>query len=218
MGDITLKSITLQGVPLGFTLRFPYHPSSAGSDWHVLHGTVTLEDGSGLFAEVAVQMSEAVRHNLPSLDVRDTLGVSVNSIRKMVDTKDVEFLKSTKRQPIHLNSRVFSIVQKRWTFQNATDDQLTEFLAAKVYWVHKTGIFKVLVNDSIDQLYLNATGERMMAAAKKLASQGMVSLEGENAVPTDALKALGPQLEAKTKRVLEELDAKHQFERETQKA
>jgi len=73
MAENTLKYTTLQGIPLGFDLRFPFHPSSAGSDWHVLHGTVTLEDGSGLYAEVAVQMSEAVRETVPSLGADATL-------------------------------------------------------------------------------------------------------------------------------------------------
>jgi len=217
MAANTLKYITIQGVPMGFDLRFPFHPSSAGSDWHVLHGTITLEDGSGLYAEVAVQMSAAVRETVPSLDADATLAFALNAIRKTVDTRDIEFLKSSKKQPVALNSRVFSVVTRQWRFHTATDEQIAEFLKAKVYWLTKLGQAHVAINDPIDQLYLGADAAKLPAIAQKLAQAGWLTLEAENAAATATLNAQGPQIEAQTRQVLDDLNAKHQFERETQK-
>lgn len=212
------KYTTFYGIPLAFDLRFPFHASSAGADWHVLHGTITLEDGSGLLAEVAVQMSAAVRGVLPSLEPADTLGIAINSIRKMVDTRDMEFLKSSKKQPVHMNSRVYSVVDKKWTFHQASDAELVEFLRAKAFWRDRAGAREFSVTDPIEQLYLGATSARLLAAAQTLAASGELAVTGETAAATARLKDQAAAMESKTRKVLDELNAKHQFERETQKA
>src|SRR5438128_1197088 len=128
MSDKKLIYVTIHGVPLGFRLEFPFHPSTSGADYYVLHGNVTLEDGSGLHAPVAVHMSQTVKEALPSVDEKGALGPAINAIRKAVDTKDIEFLKSDKRQPIPLSSRAFSLITRKFTFQNPNDDQLLAFL------------------------------------------------------------------------------------------
>src|SRR3954447_3903884 len=102
--------VTLHGLPLSFQLEFPFHPSAGGADYYVLHGLLTLEDGSGLHAPVAVHMSQTVKEALPSVDEAGALAATISAMRKAVDTKDIEFLKSDKRQPIPLSSRAFSIV------------------------------------------------------------------------------------------------------------
>jgi len=118
---------------------------------------------------------------------------------------------------VALNSRVFSVVTRQWRFHSASDQQIADFLKAKVYWLAKLGHAKLAVADPIDQLYLGADAAKMLSAAKQLAQAGLISLEGENAFATAALNALGAEIEGRTRRSLDELNAKHQFERETQK-
>jgi hypothetical protein len=66
--------------------------------------------------------------------------------------------------------------------------------------------------------YLNADAARLVAAAQKLASQGLITLNGEYATATSALQGKAAEIEARMKKALDDLNAKHAFERETQKA
>src|SRR5438270_3017387 len=151
---------TLHGLPLSFQLDFPFHPSGGGADYYVLHGLVTLEDGRGLHAPVAVHMSQTVREALPSVDETGALGPAINAIRKATDTKDIEFLKSDKRQPIALSSRAFNIVSRQFTFQNPGDDQLFGYLKRSIYWRTKLGQKSIELEDPIEALYLNRNGDQ----------------------------------------------------------
>ena len=67
--------VTLTGLPLSFTLRWPFHKSTSGADFWVLHTDVRLENSDGLHALAAVNMSATVREIMPSLDPKD-VGVS----------------------------------------------------------------------------------------------------------------------------------------------
>src|SRR3954470_19160327 len=160
--------VTLHGLPLSFQLEFPFHPSTGGADYYVLHGMVTLEDGQGLHAPVAVHMSQTVKEALPSVDEAGSLAASINAIRKATDTKDIEFLKSDKRQPIALSSRAFSIVTRQFTFQNPTDDQLFGYLKRSIYWRTKLGQKSIELKDPIEELYLTRTGDQIFEVGKKL--------------------------------------------------
>src|SRR5262245_36575998 len=152
MAEATYHYVTLHGIPLRFRLQFPFHASGGGADYYVLHGNVALEDGAGLFAEVAVHMSQVVKEALTGVDEKQAAAPAINAIRKTTDTKDIEFLKSTKRQPVHLSSRMFSMVTRKFTFQNANDDQITEFLKSKAYWSKKLGEPNTWITDPVEQL------------------------------------------------------------------
>ena len=49
MGNRPLDFVSLSGVPIHVSeLKWPFHPSTSGADWHVLHGRAELlgnEDG-----------------------------------------------------------------------------------------------------------------------------------------------------------------------------
>jgi hypothetical protein len=218
MTEATYHYVTFQGVPLHFRLQFPFHPSGGGADYYVLHGNVALEDGAGLYAEVAVHMSQVVKEALAGLGEKEAGAPAINAIRKTTDTRDMEFLKSTKRQPVHLSSRMFSMVTHKFTFQNANDDQLADFLKSKAYWAKKLGEPNTWVTDPVEQLYLNADANRLLAVAGKLAATGLITLNGERATATEALMAMAAEIEGRMQKALAELNAKHAFERETQKA
>jgi hypothetical protein len=198
---------------LSFELEFPFHPSGGGADYYVLHGLVTLEDGQGLHAPVAVHMSQTVKEALPSVDEAGALAPSINAIRKATDTKDIEFLKSDKRQPIALSSRAFSLVTRKFTFQNPTDDELFGYLKRAIYWRTKLGEKSIDVSDPVETLYLARTGDQMFAAAKPLASEGWIALNGTEATASAKLMNEAAHIEDDTTKTLDELNAKHAYER-----
>src|SRR4051812_25455996 len=205
--------VTLHGLPLSFQLDFPFHLSGGGADYFVLHGLVILEDGQGLHAPVAIHMSQTVREALPSVDEAGSLAPAINAIRKAADTKDIEFLKSDKRQPIALSSRAFSIVSRKFTFQNPTDDQLYGYLKRSIYWRTKLGAKSIELEDPVEELYLTRTGDQLFEVGKKLAAEKLITLSGSLATATPALMAESAHFEADAKKTLDDLNAKHAYER-----
>jgi len=144
------------GSPSASRWSFPFHPSTSGADYYVLHGRVTLEEGSGLHADIAVHMSQTVREALPDVDAKHAQAHAINAIRKSIDTQNIEFLKSGKRQPIPLSSRQFSITTQQFIFQNPSDEELAEYLKRKVYWPTKLGAPKVWIADPCEGLLSRA--------------------------------------------------------------
>jgi hypothetical protein len=213
MSDQKLNYVSIRGIPLNFKLEFPFHPSTSGADYHVLHGLVTLEDGSGLHAPVAVHMSQTVKESLPGVDEKSALGPAINAIRKAVDTKDIEFLKSDKRQPIPLSSRAFSLITRKFTFQNPNDDQLLAFLKRSIYWRAKLGEKKINLADPVEALYLTRTPEELVEVGKKLAAQGLITVDGNFASATETLMSQAAAIQSETQQALDEINAKHAFER-----
>jgi hypothetical protein len=202
--------VTVQGIPLNFNLQFPFHASAGGADYYVLHGNIALSDGSDLYAEVSVHMSQVVKEHLKGVDEAATAQATINSIRKTVDTKDMEFLKSTKKQPVHLSSRMFSIVQNKFTFHSANDAHVAEYLKQKAYWTHKLFSGSAVIADPIDAIYLGVTAEKLMEVARQLAGQGVIRVEGDRMSPENLN---GAEVETRTQDALKALQAKHEYER-----
>ena len=205
--------VTRSGLPLRITLEWPYHRSVSGADFYVMHATVALEDGGGLHALVAVQLTLTVKEILPTLDPKDTEGPTINTVRKAVDTKELEFQKSPKRVPVPFNSRTYDFKRERWAFGGSTDQQREELLARKVFWHTKLGGVRVWVADPVDAQYLDATREQLLDSANKLAGLGLMRVENEYAVAGEALLSHAEKFEADMQRAQEELEQKHAFER-----
>ncbi|HKW67300.1 MAG TPA: hypothetical protein VJP04_08440 [Terriglobales bacterium] len=208
--------ITLAGLPLTITLNWPFRPSGGGADFFVLHGDIRLENTDGLHVPVAVNLTQTVREALPSLEPRDTEGPIINALRKEVDTRQLEFLKSPKLLPVPFSTRFYDLRRRQWTFQHASDAELTDFVRRKIYWEHKlSGSVKIRVADPVDLLYLGAAVERMLAAGRRLADEGLLRFQDgeENAGPTDALLAQSQRIEAEMRLAQSELEKKHAFER-----
>ena len=205
--------VTLHGIPVTIELHWPYHPSPSGSDWYVLHGKMSLEDGNGRWAAVSVHLTQVVKAALPSLDAEHTLAPSLCTVRKAADTRDIEFLKSEKLQPCPMSSRVFNMMTQKFMFHTASEDQITEFLKRKVYWQSKLGAGPTQVAAPEESLYLGCENSTLLAAAEKLSAAGLIKLDGENAVATDALRAQSEEIESAAHKAVEEIDAKHAYER-----
>jgi len=213
----TFHGVTIYGMPVHIEVDWPFHPSHGGSDWYVVHGRLSLADGGPLHSDVALSLSQTIREVLPSLDSDLAFWVAINTARKALDDKQIELLKSGKRQPVPVSSRSYSIRRRQFSFWTATPDQVTEFLARKVFWVSGLERQAVLVAHPCDAQYLGAADDSMLeklhGAAKELVSRGVIELDGDYARPTDSLLAQASVFHATKDAFLEELQAKHAFER-----
>jgi hypothetical protein len=213
----TFTSVTLHGFPVRIELDWPFHRSEGGSDYYVVHGKLQLDDGSGLHADVAFNLAQTVREALASTDSELAFSVAVNSARKALDDRQLELLKSGKRQPVPVSSRCYSIRHKHFRFAEATPQQLEEFVARKIFWGSGEERKPVLIADPCDAQYLGAADPNMIdklaATAKELAARGVIELAGHHARPTDALLAQREAIIAAKDHALEELHLKHAFER-----
>jgi len=175
-----LHFVTLSGVPIAVSeLKWPFHPSTSGSDWLVLHGRVNLlGSDEGLHAEVAVGMTQTMKDALSSLAQEHAEGLVVNSIRKTIDNGQLAFMKSGKLQPAHVTSRFYSFAAKKIQFPSQSEGDVRELVKRRVYWLGASGGF-VEVAHPYDCQYVNYTREQMLALAQQLAGEGFIRLEGD---------------------------------------
>src|SRR5437588_8157529 len=116
--------VCLSGLPLSFHLEWPFHKSTSGADFWVLHSDIALENGQGLHAPVSVNLSATVYEVMPSLEPKDIEAPVINALRKEVDRKQIEFLKSGKRVPVQFSSRYYDFKRSKWVFGKATDEAM----------------------------------------------------------------------------------------------
>jgi hypothetical protein len=207
--------ITLTGLPLTIKLDWPFHISTSGADFWVLHGDIRLPGSDGLHAPVAVNLSQTVREVMPSLEPRDAEAPVINALRKEVDRRQIEFLKSGKLLPVPFSSRHYDFKRQQWVFGKATDEATAEFLERKVYWETKLGNSGpgVWIADPGDAQYLQTTPEHLTEIAAQLASNALLRVKGEFAEATDALMRQSDHYEAARREAIEALEKKHAFER-----
>ena len=225
--------MTLSGLPLTIRLEWPFHPSTSGADFWVLHGDIALVGSEGLHAPVAVNLSQTVREVMPSLEPKDAEAPVINALRKEVDRRQIEFLKSGKLMPVPFSSRHYDFKRGQWVFGKATDEVMAEFVERKVYWETKlgstsppsrterekdgapgSGVARVWIGDPAEAQYLQTTPEHVMeVAARLVAAEGLIRIDGEWAEATAGLMAQAERFESARARAVEELEKKHAFER-----
>ena len=205
--------VTLTGLPLSIDLEWPFHKSTSGADFWVLHGDIRLEGSDGLHAPVAVNLSATVREVLPSLEPRDALGPVVNALRKEVDRRQLEFLKSGKLVPLHFSSRHYDFKRKQWVFGKATDETIATFLERKIFWQTKLVGGDVWIGDGTEAQYLQTSADHLAEIANQLAWRGLVKLERRYATALPALIAREAEFVAAAATARAELEKKHAFER-----
>jgi hypothetical protein len=206
--------VTLKGLPLTIRLEWPFHQSTSGADFFVLHGDIRLEGSEGLHAPVAVNLSQTVREVLPSMEAKDAEAPVINALRKEVDRRQIEFVKSGKLLPVPFSSRHYDFKRQQWVFGKATDEVMAEFIQRKVYWQTALGTEKrVWIGDPTEAQYLQTAPAHLLEIAGRVEAQGLLRMEGEWAEATPTLMGQAEQLESVRRQALEELDRKHAFER-----
>src|SRR5712675_729784 len=63
--------VTMTGLPLTIELEWPFHRSTSGADFWVLHGDIRLENSDRLHAPMAVNLSATVREVLSSREPKE---------------------------------------------------------------------------------------------------------------------------------------------------
>ncbi len=205
--------MTLAGLPLSFELHWPFHKSTSGADFWVLHADIRLENSSGLHAPVAVNLSATVREVMPSLEPKDAEAPVINTLRKEVDRRQIEFVKSGKLVPVHFSSRHYDFKRNKWVFGKASDDDVRLLIARKVYWQTRLVGGPVWIGEPAEALYVEASVMHMLEIARSLASEELMTLEGEWASANAALMAQAEKFEADMRIAVAELEKKHAFER-----
>ena len=132
MGESEKKIwVTLTGIPLRIALEWPFHRSTSGADFWVLHAEMRVEGSDGLHALVAVNLSATVREVLPSLEPKDAEAPVINALRKEVDRKQIEFVKQAKLLPLAFSSRHYDFKRQKWVFGKASDEAIAGFLSGR---------------------------------------------------------------------------------------
>ena len=191
MAQRPLHFVTLSGVPVQITdLRWPFHASTSGSDWLVLHGRVDLlGSDEGLHAEVSVGMTQTMKDALGSLAEEHAEGLVVNSIRKTIDNGQLALLKSGKLQPVHVTSRFYSFAAKKIQFPTQPDADVQELIKRRVFWLSaRLGQGTPIdIANLYDCQYVNLSREKMIEIAQQVASQDFIRLQGDHAVAAPRL-------------------------------
>ena len=175
--------VTLHGLPLSFgRFGWPFHESTSGADTSLVHGEVRLEDGSGsaLHAKVAVSMTVTFRDVVPAPEQPFAEGFIYNAVRKTMDQGQLELVKSGNRQPVPLTTRYYSAKQKKFVFNDTSEEQRKDFLACKAYWL--SGVLgscrPVWMLDPRDAQYLDAAVADLEKAVDALIAGGLLEAAG----------------------------------------
>ncbi len=186
--------LTLNGIPLSFrSFAWPFHSSTSGADTYLVHGEILLEDGeaSVLYAKISASMTVTFAEIVAAPEQPYAEGFIYNAVRKTIDQGQLELVKSGNRQPVPVTTRYYSVKQKKFVFNDTTEAQRSEFLAAKAFWLSGVlgGGKPVWLVDPRDAQYLNTTIAILEETSRALASEGLVRLAAdvEFATPTEAL-------------------------------
>ncbi len=188
--------VTLNGIPVTFgDFQWPFHRSTSGADTHIVHGTLSLADGTGspLHAKISASMTVTFAEIVPAPEQPYAETFIYNAIRKTLDQGQLELVKSGNRQPVPVTTRYYSRWQKKFFFTDTTDETRQQFLLSKAFWL--SGILggnqPVWIADPRDAQYLNTTTESLTAMAAQLSGTGLLALSenGSFAAATPALMA-----------------------------
>lgn len=205
--------VTRTGLPLSFKLEWPFRHATSGADFEVLHTVITLENSEGLRALVAVNLSATLREVLPSLEAEDTEAPVINALRKEVDQKQIEFLKSAKLVPLPFSSRHYSFKLNKWTFGKASDEEIGKAIERKVYWQTRLVGGDVWLGDATEALYLDTTTDHIADFAAELGKKGLFTMARRYATALPALMEHAERFESEMAAARRQLEEKHAFER-----
>ena len=178
-----------------------------------MHADIRLENSEGLHAPVAVNLSATVREVMVSLEPKDLEAPVINALRKEVDRRQVEFVRSGKLVPVQFSSRHYDFKRNQWVFGKASDEEMERFVARKVYWQTRLVGGTIWIGDPTEALYVQTSTAHVMEVAGKLQAEGLIKLDGESALANPALMQRVEGFEADMRGALEELEKKHAFER-----
>jgi hypothetical protein len=150
---------------------------------------------------------------LPSIEPKDVENPVINALRKEVDHRQLEFVKSGKLVPVQFSSRHYDFKRNKWMFGKACDEAIELLLKRKAYWQTRLVGGMVWIADAAEVLYVETSADHLLDLAKKLEMQGLIKPQGERAVATPLLMEQAAKFEVDMHAALEESEKKHAFER-----
>ncbi len=114
---------------------------------------------------------------MPSLEPRDTEGSIINALRKEVDRKQLEFVKSAKLVPVHFSSRHYSFKNNKWVFEKAGDEAILRMIEQKVLLAHEAGRRRCMAWRSDGSAIRGQTTDHVAELGNMLVGQGLIKLE-----------------------------------------
>jgi hypothetical protein len=204
--------VSVTGLPLRFRFEWPFQKSTSGADFWYLHADIRLATSPDLHALVAVNLSATLREVIPSLEPRDTEGSIINALRKEVDRKQLEFVKSAKLVPVHFSSRHYSFKNNKWVFEKAGDEAILRMIEQKVYWHTKLVGGDAWLGDPTEAQYVDSTTDHLAELGNMLVGRGLIKLERRYATALPPLMAQAERFESEAAEALGQLEKKHAFE------
>jgi hypothetical protein len=204
--------VTLHGLPLSFgRFGWPFHESTSGADTSLVHGEVRLEDGheSVLHAKIAASMTVTFRDVVAAPEQPFAEGFIYNAVRKTMDQAQLELVKSGNRQPVPLTTRYYSARQKKFIFNDTSEEQRRDFLACKLYWL--SGVLgagePVWLLDPRDAQYLDTPVEELRGIVGTLMAEGLLApaADADYGSPTAKLMDRKDAYQAQLARTLESI-------------
>jgi len=200
--------VTLLGIPLKYQkFAWPFHVSTAGADTSLVHGEVVLADGKGseLAAKIAASLTKTFAEVMAAPEQPYAEGFIYNAVRKVMDQGQLELVRAGHYQPVLVTTRYYSTKSRQFTFHDTEEAERREYLAAKVFWLSGAlgGGRGVWIADPRDAQYMNTTTAELAKMAAREAAEGMLTLDGELARPTEKLMARRAEYEARLAAALE---------------
>jgi len=198
--------VTLGGLPISFrSWQWPFHLSTSGADTYIVHGDAFLEDGITaadlqLRAKVSASMTVTFADIVPAAEQPFAEAFIYNAVRKIMDQGQIELVKSGNRQPVLVTTRYYSTKHSKFVFNDTTEAQRQDYLAAKTFWL--SGVLgngrPVWLLDPRDAQYLNTSLDELRKSVDTLAKDGMLQIQQDNefATATEALMGLRAQYES----------------------
>ena len=213
--DSSAKTIyvTRTGLPVTFKFNWPFRHSTSGADFDVLHAEITLENSENLRALVAVNLSATLREVLPTLEPKDTEAPVINALRKDIDNKQIEFLKSAKLVPLPFSSRHYDFKRNQWVFGKATDEEIGRLIERKVYWQTRLVGGDVWLGDATEALYVQTSTDHIAEIAAGVAGRGLFTMARRYATALPTLMEQRERFEVEMREATRQLEEKHAFER-----
>jgi hypothetical protein len=147
------------------------------------------------------------------MEPEHTLTAALGAIRMQTDRKQLEFLRTDKRQPIPLGARFQDFKSKQWRFEQASEGEIRQALLDRLFWVgSRLEMGPIKIAAEAEALYLGTTVAKLEEEARRVESEGLLQWTQGGAIATEALLAHGPQMEARAKKAIEAIHGKHAFE------
>ena len=143
----------------------------------------------------------------------EVAGFIDSPLRKEVDRRQIEFLKSGKLLPVHFSSRYYDFRRGKWAFGTVGDEEAVRLIERKIFWQTRASRGPVWMADPTEALYLGTATEHLLKLAAGLEREGLIKMAGEYATAASAMMGQHDKFEGVRLAALKELEKKHEFER-----